>query len=309
MPKFAKGSKEAKEWGAMMKAKRGHKSKTHPGELDYTTKKGDKFFHRGHHLETMRGGAFTDFAGDAPSVAIGTAGNTNNGVMRVPMAHSKYQVDGQFKRAMFGTGPKLNDEARRAKKEEETGFVYVPRPRRDIDKPVMVPGLGEWDPKDIYAERNLHPHKPKGQTLADYLSGIRHSVGWNQLKYTMVPSMFHEGSPDYLWKKKDTFMPQYTQTWTDEGVPKTPQDYKREYRAQFGKGVNKTPQQLMREYEASYGRGSENFRDSQELHSFHHLGVHRPVVMGNGIIDQTNSSWVAQTYNGQNLGAHGRVSL
>jgi hypothetical protein len=30
-------------------SKKGTKSKTHPGRLNYTTKKGDKVFHRKHH--------------------------------------------------------------------------------------------------------------------------------------------------------------------------------------------------------------------------------------------------------------------
>lgn len=33
--------------------KKGDKSKTHKGDMDYTTKKGDKYFHRGGHDETM----------------------------------------------------------------------------------------------------------------------------------------------------------------------------------------------------------------------------------------------------------------
>jgi hypothetical protein len=40
----------------------------------------------------MVGGAYTNWAGDAPSVPVGFAGNTNNGMMRVPMAHSLHQV-------------------------------------------------------------------------------------------------------------------------------------------------------------------------------------------------------------------------
>jgi hypothetical protein len=41
-----KGSAEAKAWGEKMrKARMGNKSKTHKGDEDYTTKKGDKDHH------------------------------------------------------------------------------------------------------------------------------------------------------------------------------------------------------------------------------------------------------------------------
>ena len=50
-----KGSAEAKAWGKKMAAarkggsKKGDKSKTHKGDKDYTTKRGDKDYHRGGH--------------------------------------------------------------------------------------------------------------------------------------------------------------------------------------------------------------------------------------------------------------------
>lgn len=55
MPKFAKGSPEMKEHMAKLRAMKGKgvkgsMSKTHKGELDYTTKKGDKYYHIEHHL-------------------------------------------------------------------------------------------------------------------------------------------------------------------------------------------------------------------------------------------------------------------
>jgi len=55
MPKFEKGSKEMKDHMAKLRAMKGKgvkgsKSKTHKGDLDYTTKKGDKYYHIEHHL-------------------------------------------------------------------------------------------------------------------------------------------------------------------------------------------------------------------------------------------------------------------
>jgi len=55
MPKFEKGSKEMKDHMAKLremkgKGVKGSKSKTHKGDLDYTTKKGDKYYHIEHHL-------------------------------------------------------------------------------------------------------------------------------------------------------------------------------------------------------------------------------------------------------------------
>jgi len=55
MPKFEKGSAEMKEHMAKLRAMKGKgvkgsKSKSHKGELDYTTKKSDKYYHRNHHL-------------------------------------------------------------------------------------------------------------------------------------------------------------------------------------------------------------------------------------------------------------------
>ena len=68
MPKFEKGSKEMKDHMAKLRAMKGSgvaikgsKSKTHKGDLDYTTKKGDKYYHQmGHLVEGdpyMEGGA------------------------------------------------------------------------------------------------------------------------------------------------------------------------------------------------------------------------------------------------------------
>jgi len=55
MPKFEKGSAEMKEHMAKLRAMKGKgvkgsKSKSHKGELNYTTKKSDKYYHRNHHL-------------------------------------------------------------------------------------------------------------------------------------------------------------------------------------------------------------------------------------------------------------------
>jgi hypothetical protein len=55
MPKFEKGSKEMKDHMAKLRAMKGSgvkgsKSKTHKGDLDYTTKKGDKYYHIEHRL-------------------------------------------------------------------------------------------------------------------------------------------------------------------------------------------------------------------------------------------------------------------
>jgi len=55
MPHHPKGSKEAKDYMAKLRAMkgkgvRGSPSKTHKGEEDFTTKKGDKYHHRNHHL-------------------------------------------------------------------------------------------------------------------------------------------------------------------------------------------------------------------------------------------------------------------
>lgn len=55
MPKFAKGSQEMKDHMSKLRAMKGKgvkgsKSKTHKGEEDYTTKKGDKYYHIEHHL-------------------------------------------------------------------------------------------------------------------------------------------------------------------------------------------------------------------------------------------------------------------
>jgi hypothetical protein len=55
MPKFAKGSQEMKDHMAKLrsmkgKGVKGSKSKTHKGDLDYTTKKGDKYYHQMGHL-------------------------------------------------------------------------------------------------------------------------------------------------------------------------------------------------------------------------------------------------------------------
>ncbi len=50
-----KGSAEAKAWGEKMRkarmhgGKKGDKSKTHKGDKDYTTKRGDKDYHMGGH--------------------------------------------------------------------------------------------------------------------------------------------------------------------------------------------------------------------------------------------------------------------
>jgi hypothetical protein len=66
MPKFAKGSAEMKEYMKNLrnmkgKGVKGSKSKSHKGELDYTTKKTDKYYHQmGHLVEGdpyMEGGA------------------------------------------------------------------------------------------------------------------------------------------------------------------------------------------------------------------------------------------------------------
>jgi len=66
MPKFAKGSQQMKDHMAKLRAMKGKgvkgsKSKTHKGEEDYTTKKGDKYYHqKGHLVEGdpyMEGGA------------------------------------------------------------------------------------------------------------------------------------------------------------------------------------------------------------------------------------------------------------
>ena len=66
MPKFEKGSKDMKDHMAKLRAMKGKgikgsKSKTHKGEEDYTTKKGDKYYHIEHHLVEgdpyMEGGA------------------------------------------------------------------------------------------------------------------------------------------------------------------------------------------------------------------------------------------------------------
>jgi hypothetical protein len=66
MPKFAKGSEEMKNHMKKLREMRGQgvkgsKSKTHKGDLDYTTKKGDKYYHQmGHLVEGepyMKGGA------------------------------------------------------------------------------------------------------------------------------------------------------------------------------------------------------------------------------------------------------------
>ena len=66
MPKFAKGSEEMKEHMKKLREMRGKgvkgsKSKTHKGDLDYTTKRGDKYYHqKGHLVEGdpyMEGGA------------------------------------------------------------------------------------------------------------------------------------------------------------------------------------------------------------------------------------------------------------
>ena len=55
MPRHPKGSQEAKDYMAKIRAMKGKglkgsPSKTHVGEEDYTTKKGDKYHHRKHHL-------------------------------------------------------------------------------------------------------------------------------------------------------------------------------------------------------------------------------------------------------------------
>ena len=54
-----KGSAEAKAWGEKMRkargGKKGDKSKTHKGDKDYTTKKGDKVYHQGGHMVKLKG--------------------------------------------------------------------------------------------------------------------------------------------------------------------------------------------------------------------------------------------------------------
>jgi len=55
MPKFEKGSQQMKDHMAKLRAMKGKgvkgsKSKTHKGDLDYTTKKGDKYYHIEHRL-------------------------------------------------------------------------------------------------------------------------------------------------------------------------------------------------------------------------------------------------------------------
>lgn len=72
MPKFAKGSEDMKNHMRKLREMRGRgvkgsKSKTHKGEEDYTTKKGDKYYHQlGHLVEGepyMKGGMFKKLFG------------------------------------------------------------------------------------------------------------------------------------------------------------------------------------------------------------------------------------------------------
>ena len=54
-PKKKSGAKRKKQQPKKPKAgHKGAKSKTHKGDMDYTTKRGDKDFHRGGHDLTLR---------------------------------------------------------------------------------------------------------------------------------------------------------------------------------------------------------------------------------------------------------------